>query len=111
MSGLSRAPIDLEGILTLTEPCSSENCESNAIMRILYVPGRDKFSLELSFSSNLNLDHHERTPFFPQIGFTFKSKFGKSFKSIFSQIFYITKTLKEYIISLSTLFRFTEIGS
>ena len=89
MTEPGRAPIDFEGTLTGTEPCSSDNCELNTIMRVEMLPLRDKFSLELSFSSNPNRDQlgmFDRYihPHFQ--GFRFQSKFSKCFQSIFSAI-------------------------
>ena len=77
----SYSPIDFEGTLTGTEPCSSNNCELNTIMRVKTLGVRNKIGLELSFSSNPNRDQLENTPLFHRYihphfqGFRFKSKF------------------------------------
>ena len=99
LSELGRAPIDFEGTLTGTEPCSFDNCELNTIMRVVMLPVRNKFGLELSFSSNPNRDQLENNLIFHRYihphfqGFRFKSKYRKFFLSIFSEIFNVLRKL------------------
>ena len=92
---LGRTPIDFEGTLTGIEPCSSDNCELNTIMRIEMwpmTPLHDKFRLELSFFSNPNRDQLEnvfnRYEHPQNLGFRFKSKFRSVFNQYISEILY-----------------------
>ena len=92
LTELGRAPMDFEGTLTGTEPCSSDNCELNTIMRVQMLPLRDKFRLELSFSSNPNRDQLDNTLLFHRYihphfqGFRFKSKFTNVCNQYISEI-------------------------